>query len=126
MRNIRQPFERFNREQALVVLALVRRQMRFRPHFEELIEIGRNNAQVAKSLQQRHIFASDPIENPLVESQDALVPVDVARQGVAKLGGPALESHVYPGARHEVFNEINKAEVLGDVMTFIDSALAKK
>ena len=58
--------------------------------------------------------------------EDALVPVEVARQGVSKLGGPALESHVYPGARHEVFNEINKAEVLGDVMTFIDSALTKK
>jgi alpha-beta hydrolase superfamily lysophospholipase len=58
--------------------------------------------------------------------EDALVPVEVVRQGLAKFGGPALTSRVHEGARHEVFNETNKAEVLGDVMSFIDSALAKK
>ena len=58
--------------------------------------------------------------------EDALVPAEVARLGLSKCGGQALEARVYEGARHEVFNETNQDEVLGDVMNFIDSALAKK
>jgi alpha-beta hydrolase superfamily lysophospholipase len=30
---------------------------------------------------------------------------------------------VYPGARHEIFNETNGDEVIGDVVAFIDAAL---
>lgn len=58
-------------------------------------------------------------------AEDALVPVDVVRQGVGKLGAERLQQHVYPGARHEVFNEINKDEVLGDVVAFIETALKR-
>ena len=59
-------------------------------------------------------------------AEDALVPVDVVRQGLAKCGGQALTQHVYAGARHEVFNEINKDEVLGDVMAFIEAVLSRR
>ncbi len=55
--------------------------------------------------------------------EDALVPADVVRQGVEGLGAESVERRLYPGARHEVFNEINKDEVLGDVVAFIEAAL---
>lgn len=58
-------------------------------------------------------------------AEDALVPVEVARQGIDALGGPEAKRHVYPGGRHEVFNEINKDQVLGDVIAFIDAALPR-
>ncbi|MBL0086608.1 MAG: alpha/beta hydrolase [Ideonella sp.] len=54
---------------------------------------------------------------------DALVSADVVRQGLAKTGGPRLEQHLYAGARHEVFNETNRSEVLADVLGFIGRAL---
>ena len=34
--------------------------------------------------------------------------------------GPATEEKIYPGARHEIFNETNRDEVLGDVVAFLD------
>jgi alpha-beta hydrolase superfamily lysophospholipase len=53
-------------------------------------------------------------------AEDALVGADVARQGLEKICGTAFESRVYPGARHEIFNETNKDEVLRDLTEFID------
>ena len=32
---------------------------------------------------------------------------------------------VYPGARHEILNEINRAEVYNDFVAFIDKAFNK-
>jgi len=58
-------------------------------------------------------------------ADDALVGVDSSRLGVEKLGARTLERHVYPGARHEVFNETNRDEVIADVTAFIDRALAR-
>jgi alpha-beta hydrolase superfamily lysophospholipase len=54
---------------------------------------------------------------------DMLAPVDVTRPVVEKLGVDPAERKVYPGARHEVFNETNKDEVIGDVTAFVGRSL---
>ncbi|GHB31922.1 lysophospholipase [Streptomyces viridiviolaceus] len=56
---------------------------------------------------------------------DRLVPLSGSRPGVEQLGGGALTERIYPGARHEVFNETNKSEVFADVTRFLDGALAR-
>jgi alpha-beta hydrolase superfamily lysophospholipase len=38
--------------------------------------------------------------------------------------GLPVEQHIYPEARHEVFNETNRDEVVGDLLTWLDSRLA--
>ena len=53
-------------------------------------------------------------------AEDALVPIGETRGGIEQLGFTRLEEHVYPGARHEVFNETNQDEVLDTVADFID------
>jgi alpha-beta hydrolase superfamily lysophospholipase len=40
-----------------------------------------------------------------------------------RIRGTRIEEHVYPGAQHEVLNEINKDEVLNDVVGFLRGAL---
>lgn len=58
---------------------------------------------------------------------DALVPYDGSAIGWASLAGPTGEhghrAKVYPGARHEIFNETNADEVLGDVVDFVEDHL---
>ncbi|UZJ24858.1 lysophospholipase [Rhodococcus antarcticus] len=54
---------------------------------------------------------------------DQLVPIEDTRTGIAHIRGTLLEELTYPGARHEVFNETNKDEVLDDVTDFLDRAL---
>jgi alpha-beta hydrolase superfamily lysophospholipase len=56
-------------------------------------------------------------------SEDELVPLDVTRPAVERLRGTHFEEHIYEGARHEVFNETNRDEVLGDVVAFLRAAL---
>ena len=46
------------------------------------------------------------------------------REAFEHLRGEASEEKVYPGARHEIFNETNRDEVLDDVIAFIDRAIA--
>jgi alpha-beta hydrolase superfamily lysophospholipase len=54
---------------------------------------------------------------------DQLVPLGPSREAVA--GFPVeAETHIYPSARHEVFNETNRDEVLGDVTAFINRVTA--
>lgn len=55
--------------------------------------------------------------------EDALAPLEPTRAAFAHLRGPASEETVYPGARHEIFNEVNGVEVLDDVIAFVRSAL---
>jgi alpha-beta hydrolase superfamily lysophospholipase len=43
---------------------------------------------------------------------DQLVPLNETRAGIDTLGFTNLEEVIYSGARHEVFNETNKDEVL--------------
>lgn len=54
---------------------------------------------------------------------DRLVPLPGSRVGVAQLSGGTLTERIYPGARHEVFNETNQAEVFTDLTRFVDGVL---
>ncbi|ADD44014.1 alpha/beta hydrolase [Stackebrandtia nassauensis] len=54
---------------------------------------------------------------------DELVPLEPSRAGVETIRGENFTERVYGEARHEVFNETNKDEVLGDVTAFIDRVL---
>jgi alpha-beta hydrolase superfamily lysophospholipase len=51
--------------------------------------------------------------------EDFLVPLDVTNEAVQIVRGTKLEEHIYSGARHEVFNETNRDEVLDDVVRFL-------
>jgi alpha-beta hydrolase superfamily lysophospholipase len=53
--------------------------------------------------------------------EDQLVPIAETREGIERLGCENLIEHVYEGARHEVFNEINAKEVLATTAAFIDA-----
>ncbi|MFE9679934.1 alpha/beta hydrolase [Streptomyces sp. NPDC006285] len=55
---------------------------------------------------------------------DRIVPLPASRAGVEELRGDTWSEHVYPGARHEVFNETHKDTVLADVTRFVDGVLA--
>ncbi|MFD7437779.1 alpha/beta hydrolase [Streptomyces sp. NPDC059861] len=55
---------------------------------------------------------------------DRLVPLAGSRVGVERLSGGDLTERIYPGARHEVFLETNRAEVLTDTTRFLDRVLA--
>lgn len=55
--------------------------------------------------------------------QDELVPIGPSQAAVAAFPVD-VETHVYEGARHEILNETNKAEVLADVTAFVDRVLA--
>jgi alpha-beta hydrolase superfamily lysophospholipase len=50
---------------------------------------------------------------------DVLAPLAATREAMEHLRGSNIEEHVYPGAQHEVLNEINKGEVLDDVVRFV-------
>lgn len=54
---------------------------------------------------------------------DRLVPISGTRGGIDKIRGDNLTERIYPDARHEVFNETNKDEVLDDVLSFVDEAV---
>ncbi|MEU6418848.1 alpha/beta hydrolase [Streptomyces spiralis] len=58
---------------------------------------------------------------------DRLVPLPGSRTGVVRLTGGGSPGHlterIYPGARHEVFLETNRAEVFADVTGFLDRVL---
>lgn len=58
-------------------------------------------------------------------SDDELVPLGATRAGLAKLRGVDFTERIYDGARHEVFNETNRDEVLGEVCSFIDRAAGR-
>jgi alpha-beta hydrolase superfamily lysophospholipase len=56
---------------------------------------------------------------------DQLVPYDGTRTGWPTIAGPDAEDKVYPGARHEIFNETNQDEVLDDVLAFVHRHLPR-
>jgi alpha-beta hydrolase superfamily lysophospholipase len=53
-------------------------------------------------------------------AEDQLVPVDLARPVVERLAGPDSELRVLEGARHEVFNELGKGEIIDLVASFAE------
>jgi alpha-beta hydrolase superfamily lysophospholipase len=55
--------------------------------------------------------------------EDQLVPLVYTRPAIELVRGDSFEEKLYPGARHEVFNETNGNEVIGDVLAFIDRIL---
>jgi alpha-beta hydrolase superfamily lysophospholipase len=57
--------------------------------------------------------------------QDFLAPLAHARPAVERVRGSVFEERVYAGARHEVLNETNRDEVIGDVVAFIQRALVR-
>jgi alpha-beta hydrolase superfamily lysophospholipase len=52
-------------------------------------------------------------------SADRLIPADGSRRLVECVGSTDVELKVYPGLYHEVFNEPERDEVLGDVVSWI-------
>ncbi len=57
--------------------------------------------------------------------EDHLVPIADTRGGIERIRGSKFQQQVFPGARHEVFNEVNRNEVLAVVTHFIDAVLAR-
>ena len=56
-------------------------------------------------------------------ADDQLVPYDVTAPAMEHLRGTTFEHVAYEGAAHEIFNEINRDEVIGDVVAFIERQL---
>jgi alpha-beta hydrolase superfamily lysophospholipase len=55
---------------------------------------------------------------------DQLVPLAATRPLIEQLRGTRFEEQIFAEAQHEVFNEINRDEVLGVVVNFVHRALA--
>lgn len=58
--------------------------------------------------------------------QDQLAPYDVTREAAEHVRTAAWQEKVYPGAMHEIFNETNQDEVIGDVIAFVAGTLGSK
>jgi alpha-beta hydrolase superfamily lysophospholipase len=58
-------------------------------------------------------------------TDDQLVPLELTRPAIEHVRGSNLSERIYEGGRHESFNEINRDEVLGDVIAFLRAALAQ-
>ncbi|WP_329415529.1 lysophospholipase [Streptomyces sp. NBC_00704] len=56
-------------------------------------------------------------------ADDRLVPQAGSRVGVLRLTAGTHTERIYPGARHEVFQETNRAEVFADVTRFLDDVV---
>ena len=54
---------------------------------------------------------------------DALAPLDATAEAADLIKTGSWQEKVYPGAMHEIFNETNKDEVIGDVIAFIGSTV---
>ena len=57
---------------------------------------------------------------------DQLVPPAPSLDGLQRLRGSATEVVTYPGARHEIFLETNRDQVLADVIAFAHRVLAAR
>ena len=56
---------------------------------------------------------------------DTVVPLSVTREAIELIRGDQFSEKIYPGARHELFNETNCEEVLDDVAAFLNAALER-
>jgi alpha-beta hydrolase superfamily lysophospholipase len=84
--------------------------------------IGRALLQVGETMPQRAPALTAPL---LVVhgAEDRLVPVSGSRRLVGCVGSLDVELKVYPGLYHEVFNEPEREQVLGDVVSWITARL---
>src|SRR3954463_9546231 len=57
-------------------------------------------------------------------ADDQLVPLVHTRPAIEAVRGAWFEEKIYPGARHEVFNETNRDEVIGDVVRYLGRAIS--
>ncbi|MEU5122036.1 alpha/beta hydrolase [Streptomyces asoensis] len=55
---------------------------------------------------------------------DRLVPLPGSRAGVERLAPDSTTVRIFPGARHEVFHETDRAEAFAEVTRFLDGVLA--
>jgi alpha-beta hydrolase superfamily lysophospholipase len=84
--------------------------------------IGRALLQVGETMPRRAPALTAPL---LVVhgSEDRLIPVAGSQRLVECVGSTDVELKVYPGLYHEVFNEPERDQVLGDVVSWILSRL---
>jgi hypothetical protein len=75
MRRVCQPPEGLYREVAPLIFALVGGQMGLRSNLKKLIQVGRHDAQITKTLQQRNVFTISPIEHSLVERENTVISI---------------------------------------------------
>jgi alpha-beta hydrolase superfamily lysophospholipase len=54
---------------------------------------------------------------------DRLVPLPGSRAGVERLSGGRLTERIFPGARHEVFHETDRALAHAEVIRFLDAVM---
>ena len=84
-----------------VVRALAQsRNMRQRAHLKKLIQVGRNNAQIAQALQQGHILTRYPVQHTLIKTKNTGITL---QQGQSRGKGIFwhLQCRLYRGAwRH--------------------------
>ncbi|HEX2314882.1 MAG TPA: alpha/beta hydrolase [Thermomonospora sp.] len=59
----------------------------------------------------------------LYGTDDQIVPMNDSVPVIRSLGGNPRQEHLYPDARHEVFNETNRDEVLADLRRFLQRHL---
>ena len=72
------------------------------------------------------IEAGGLVEVPMIwlhGQDDQLVPYDATAAGWPAVAGATVETKTYPGARHEIFNETNRDQVLDDVTEFVHRQL---
>ncbi|EWT03297.1 lysophospholipase [Intrasporangium oryzae NRRL B-24470] len=91
---------------------------------DELVWHGSFKRATLESLRHAmgNVRASGPVDDPLLwihGEEDRLVPIAGSRIGWRDLKGRHSSAKSYPGARHEIFNETNQDEVIGDVVAFI-------
>ncbi|WP_031467399.1 alpha/beta fold hydrolase [Sciscionella sediminilitoris] len=55
--------------------------------------------------------------------EDELVPIAETRTGMDRIRGLAFTERIYPGGRHELFNETNAEEVRADLIGFLTRLL---
>ena len=80
--------------------------------------VGRAMLQIGETMPRRAAALTAPL---LVVhgSEDRLVPVEGSRRLVGSVGSSDVELKIYPGLYHEVFNEPEQDQVLGDVVSWI-------
>src|SRR3954451_18401035 len=56
--------------------------------------------------------------------EDQLIPLVHTRPAIEAIKGARFEEKIYPGGRHESFNETNRDEVIDDVVAFLERNVA--